>query len=133
MRVNEELLAQRYGIAPTATVRRRMIVGIGALTILAAMVFGWIAIDRFSPQANFENATHSIVSDTSVAIAFNVNKPADRSARCVIVAENRTHAQVGWIEVEVGPAEQNRVQVSTSVATSERAALAKVTECHLVD
>lgn len=130
---DDHLLSDRYG-RRSKKIPRWLLYTAGGIALIGALAFFiWIAAHTMRPTAAYEEVSHSIVSDTEATITFNVNRPSDREASCVVVAENKLHAQVGWKEIEVAPSTSNLVQITVQLATSERASLVKVASCQLTN
>lgn len=125
--------ADRYGDRPGPGSRRLAVAG-GALLAAAGTAFVvWAGLAQ-SYGAGPQSAVvgYSEPTDTSVLVRLEVRKDPDETAVCEVLARNANHLVVGSTEVRVGPAEQARVVVETTVPTTLRAVAAEAAECRAV-
>lgn len=124
--------AGRYGPEPRRMSRRT------ATTLAAAVVaaaVGWAAWISFGPGnkgVSFVEVGYKLPSDTSVEVTFEVSKAPDRTAVCTVRALNNGFAEVGLVDVRVGPSAKRSTTVRAVVPTSERAVSGNVKACALV-
>lgn len=126
-----ELLAQRYG-APRGPGRRTVILLTGALAAVAVAFGAWVAVSHVTASVTTQEVGFQIAADdSSVAVTFDITMPRDAVARCTLEALDARYAQVGLLDVEVGPFTQRVNRVTASVATSAPPVTAIVRSCRL--
>ncbi|WP_194164880.1 DUF4307 domain-containing protein [Pseudactinotalea sp. HY158] len=124
-------LQDRYG-APRQTHRTTVRIA-WAAGIVGALVMAWIMWGAFRPTVHNQLVGFDVSDPALTSVTFNVIKPADRSARCTVEALNTGFAQVGVLQVEVGPAQEDLVTLHREVRTSEPATTAIISSCELID
>jgi Domain of unknown function (DUF4307) len=114
--------------------RRRRLVTIG-LAVLVGLAGAAVAVKLFN---QYERAPYQVsevattaVTDTSVTVSFDLTVPAGSGASCTAVAQTRTGAVVGSVEVPVpAPAAgQTTAHVTYTIPTTQRAFAATVPGC----
>lgn len=71
----------------------------------------------------------SVSSESSVTVAFEVDKDPAASVLCTVRARSADGAEVGTALVLVGPADRDRTVVTHELTTTGRAASGEVTGC----
>lgn len=125
------VLDARYGVAPTASARRRRRVLLAVVAVLAAAAFGYLAFVSTDSPVNTRDVGFRVVDDTAAEVTFGVYQDAGQVAVCRVVVLNESFAQVGVSDVRVGPATEEATVVTERVATTERAAGARVEGCRV--
>ncbi|MFA4841248.1 MAG: DUF4307 domain-containing protein [Agrococcus sp.] len=124
-------LAARYGRSRGLTRRQRLLgrsVGIGVL-LLAVVGVWWVATDPASAQLQSRTIGFEPEDDTTIAVTFEVSVDAGTPVRCAVEALNGDYGIVGWIEVDLPPAEAHTTSHRVEVRTSEPAVNGLVSEC----
>ncbi len=122
--------AGRYG--ERRTVSRPVAVGAAVAAVLAAVAwFAYIAFGPGNRGVHVVDVGYRVTGATSVSVTFEVQKDPDRTAICTVRAQNGRFAEVGLVDVRVGPARTGAVTVTTVVPTSERAVSGNVKACVL--
>jgi hypothetical protein len=128
-------LADRYGRSPaTANPRRRRV----TLWALAALALGiavawllWTDVLGLNPSVVARDTGHSLISDSSVSVDFDLTVTEGRSAACALQALNPEFAIVGW-KIFLYPASTERIrQITETLTTSEYATTGLVYSCWL--
>lgn len=130
----QDLLRDRYGadVNPQATrIRRIIAASIGGAIALALAI--WIGAGLLRPTVTGEVVGFTVRDTTSIDVVFDVTKAPEATAVCTIEALSSAFAQVGLVDVEVGPSEGSIVRVTAEVATSEAAVSGVVRACRLTD
>lgn len=123
------VLAARYGLPRTPRARRRQRVLLAVLAILAASAFGYFAVVSTDEPVNTQDVAFRVVDDTAAEVTFAVYQDAGEVAVCRVIVLNATFAQVGVSDVTVGPVDEDATVVTARVATTERAAGARLGGC----
>lgn len=125
--------AGRYG--PDRAARPGWVpVLLGATLVAAIVLAAWLGLRTGSVPIEGHDVGFRVLGDDAVVVTFDVTRAEPgRAATCRIEALNSSHAQVGVIDVDVASAEHERVRLSATVRTSERAVSATVTRCQVVD
>lgn len=127
-------LDERYGRRAPSRGRRRL--RLAAVAAAAAGVLGWAAWAGPGLVAG-EPVAHQVVgfsapTDTEVELVFQVTKDPAATARCDLRALAEDFTTVGWLTVDIGPAEDQVVQREAVVRTQQRAVSAEVMGCELL-
>lgn len=135
--MSSDPLADRYGRPARATGpsgRPRLAVGariaIGAA--LAAGVAGaaWFAwADAQRNPVSFREIGFAIESSEQVSVMFDVMMPPGTTAECTVTALSPSYAEVGSLDVEVGPGERDTIRVTADVRTTQEATTGIVDHC----
>jgi hypothetical protein len=115
---------------PTTT-RRKIVIALGALTILIALTTAVIGYQRFEGvDVRGEPAAFEVLDDQTVAVTVSVTrKDPARPVVCIVRARAYDGAETGRREVLVGPGSARTVQVTTTVKSYRRAAVGDVYGC----
>lgn len=120
-------LRARYGLAPTARWQRAA-GWVGAALFVAGVV--WIGWLLSSPAVTWQLVRFRVDSPALVTVQFEVSRPADRTAVCVLRAQDWTHQDVGYATVTIPPG-SGKVQPVYPLATRAGAVNAEVLGCGL--
>lgn len=149
-------LAERYGRARTGSqrpaaqagqddpwdegdgVRPRPKLSVGArIAVTLALAAGvgiaaWFTIvDTQRDPVTFADVGFSVVSPEQVDVTFDVSMPPGTEAVCTVTALSRNFAEVGAIDVEVGPDAARTTRHTVTIATTELATTGVVDHCDL--
>jgi hypothetical protein len=115
---------------PAAT-RRRIVIALGALTILATLVAAFIGYQRFEGvDVEGEPAAFEVLDDQTVSVTVSVTrKDPAMPVVCIVRARAYDGSETGRREVLVGPASARTIQVTTTVKSYRRAAVGDVYGC----
>jgi hypothetical protein len=124
--------AGRYGPAPSA--RRRVLarVGMAVLAALAVVTAVWIGVRNGSAAVTWDDVGYSVQGPDSVDVTFRVTKDPGATVSCTVTALSTSYAQVGVVDVVVGPADARTVERTVPVATQELAVTGLVDRCVVV-
>lgn len=122
--------AGRYG--PTTRARRAWVAPAVVLGILATAAFVWLASGVTRDPVQWQDVGFSITGPESIDVTFEVTKDPEDTARCRIRALSRSYAEVGVLEVDLGPASESVQRFTVTLATSELAVTGTVEGCELV-
>lgn len=128
----------RYGAARPAggAGSRRGPLGRGARAAVAAVLAAavaataWFAIlqQRSDPVA-YDVVGFDVLGPEEVEVTFQVHMPVGTTATCTVEALAPSYAQVGALDVPVGPAESRTSAYVVTVGTSQEATSAVVAGC----
>jgi hypothetical protein len=97
--------------------------------IIASLLIAWSLFDRYGPQDYTGTVVRwSDVTDHQIVITFDVIKPDDRPATCIVRARGADGAEVGYAQVDV-PAPGTRQRVTYTLATTARPVTGEVPRC----
>ena len=130
------LLQDRYGRSTTPG-RRRLLLGLGAFVLVAALAFiGWVTLLE-RPTVNWDDVGFKVISDAQVKVTFDVNFSGSgtdsAAAVCTVQALNSLTTEVGLQDARVQPGPGGRVRATVTVPTSEQATTGLVKACTRVD
>ena len=119
----------RYGRRREARPRRRWVAFVAAgLVIVAALAIS-IRLFRQYGQPEYDPKVQRFydVADNGISVEFEVRKPADKVATCIVRARSKSGLEVGAANVDapVGA----RVLVKYRLATTERPVVVEVPRC----
>lgn len=117
----------RYGLAPMARWKRVLAWLVAVLLVAAVVGVGW---RLSSPAVTYRLLLFDVDSPSLVTVKFEVSRPADRPAVCVLRAQDFYHHDVGYATVTVPPG-ASRVQPTYPLATRAEAVNAEVLGCAL--
>ncbi|RPF20051.1 DUF4307 domain-containing protein [Myceligenerans xiligouense] len=135
--MSSDPLANRYGRPARETGpsgRPRLSVGarIAVAAALSAGVAGaaWFAwSDAQRNPVSFRDIGFAIESPEQVSVTFDVMMPPGTTAVCTVTALNPSYAEVGSLDVEVGPGERDTIRVTADVRTTQEATTGIVDHC----
>ena len=124
--------AGRYGPSPSP--RRRLLAraGMAALGLAAVATAVWIGIGAGSVPVTWDDVGYSVRGPEAVEVTFRVTKDPAATVSCTVTALSTSYAEVGVVDVTVGPAEQPTVERTVPVATQELAVTGVVDRCEVV-
>lgn len=109
-------------------------VAIGVALAAAVGVAAWFSVEQTRRDpVTVEMVGFDVRDAEQVDVTFQVHMPPGTTAVCEVEALAQSYAQVGTIEVPVGPAEQQTSTYSVTVRTSEEATTAVVDSCDVPD
>jgi hypothetical protein len=122
------LPADRYG---RSTSRRTRTLVIAAIAVVVLAAVGWFA---WASYASRDSATGTdvgfhVIDDASITVTFDVTKPHQKTATCVVQALDSGFAVVGTARVQVGPADSGVVRRTATIRTTNRATTGQVSSC----
>lgn len=123
--------AGRYGPAPTArsVAWRRAAL---ALLVLAALgVLAWVGAHMLRDPVQWRDVGYHVNGATSIDVTFDVTKSPSASATCHVHALSQTFAEVGVLDVPVGPGTTSTQRLTVTMPTSERAVTGTVVTCRI--
>lgn len=127
--------SSRYGRAPiAAATRRRIVIALGALTVLLGLGLAIGAYQRFErAPVEGEMAAYDVLDEqtTSVTISVTRRDPAVPVV-CIVRARSRDGAEIGRREILVGPSTERTVQVTSTVKTYKRPYVGDIYGCGTV-
>ena len=122
----------RYGREPMpARTRRRWLIGLGALVLVAGVGVAVAGYQRFEDvDVEGKAAAFEVIDDHTVTVTISVTrKDPSRPAVCIVRSRSKDGAETGRREVLVAPSESKTVQVKTTVASFKRAFVGDVYGC----
>jgi hypothetical protein len=127
-------LDERYGRRAPGAARRWPLVVAGVLLLALAVGWGlWVARTVAAQPVTWQDVGFAVRGDERTEVTFDVrfdgDLPADADAVCTLRALNQVRAEVGLVDVTVGPASRGTIRTTASVPTSERAVTGLVKEC----
>lgn len=124
-------LDARYGRTRVRTRRERILgwgVGLGILIVAVAWVW-WVGTDPASAQLQSRTIAYEIEDDSTAVVTFEVSVDAGTPVRCAVEALNTAYGIVGWVELDLPPADAHTTAHRVELRTSEAAASGLVSEC----
>ncbi len=117
---------ERYG---RTTPRRSVVVALAAALCLLAV--GWAAWAAWSGrnQVHWQDVAFDVSANAHAGLTFDVTLRPGTTTVCTVHALNRAFAEVGRMDVPVGPSTARTVRRSVVIATSEQAVTAVVKRC----
>jgi len=107
---------------------------IAVAVALAAGVAGaaWFTIvDTQRDPVTYTDVAFSVVSPEQVDVTFDVSMPPGTEAVCTVTALSTSFAEVGAVDVEVGPEDTRTTRHTVTIATTELATTGVVDHCDL--
>jgi hypothetical protein len=104
-----------------------------ALALAAGVaIAAWFTIvDTQRDPVTFTDVGFYVVSPEEVEVTFDVSMPPETEAVCTVTALSPSFAEVGAIDVEVGPDAARTTRHTVTVATTELATTGVVDHCDL--
>jgi hypothetical protein len=125
--------AGRYGPEPTVRRRRLAIAAIAALAVVGLAVVVAIGIRFASEPVRHKLVGFDVVDSERVDVTFEVSMEPGTVAECTVDTMADSYAQVGTLDVTVGPVDTLESRWTVSVATSELATTGVVESCRVVE
>lgn len=129
---DEDLIQARYGRVPRAN-SKALLIAASVLGAVALALLIWIGLGLTKAQATSRIISFNVVDSGLTTLHFEVSKPQDRTAQCVLEALSTGFAQVGVKTVTIGPSQTESVAMFEEIRTSELATTAVVDHCILTD
>ncbi|NLF04255.1 MAG: DUF4307 domain-containing protein [Actinomycetales bacterium] len=126
---DEEYLAERYGRSPSARAQRLGRVGIGLLALVGLAVALWVAVAFADQPVRWDDVGYRVDGPASTQITFDVIMDPGTTATCRVQALSSSYAQVGVLDVAVGPADTRTSRYVETIPTAEEAVTAIVDTC----
>ncbi|WP_353951076.1 DUF4307 domain-containing protein [Knoellia sp. S7-12] len=111
---------------PAPGTTRWWVIGTVGISLMLAVIV-WFAL----ASANALTAvvtTYDVLSDSEIAVGYDVHRPDGAAVRCTIEAQDTRHGRVGTITDEV-PAGAKSVHREVAVRTSARSVVGVVQSC----
>jgi hypothetical protein len=125
--------AGRYGPEPSARRRRLAVVALVVAALVGLAVVVVVGIRVASVPVRQDVVGFDVVDSERVDVTFEVSMEPGTAARCTVDALADSYAQVGTVDVTVGPVETLESRWTVSVATSELATTGVVESCRVVE
>jgi Domain of unknown function (DUF4307) len=131
------LPADRYGTGGErrpSGLSRGARVAIGAALAAAVALVAWFTVEqgRRDP-VSFDVVGFEVPGPEQIEVTFQVHMPPGTTAVCVVDALAPSYAQVGTLDVTVGPSESQTSTHTVTVRTSEQATTGVVDRCDVDD
>lgn len=124
--------AGRYGPEPTALRRRLAVGGIVLVALVGVAITLVIGLRSANEPVRFQDVGFSVVGPERVDVTFEVYMDPGTTAVCTLDALSESYAQVGTVDVTVGPVDVSEARYTVQVATSELATTGIVHSCAVV-
>ncbi|SKC36673.1 DUF4307 domain-containing protein [Krasilnikoviella flava] len=109
-------------------------VAIGAVLAAAVAVAAWFSVEQNRRDPVTVDVVGFDVRDAEqVDVTFQVHMPPGTTAVCEVEALAQSYAQVGTLEVPVGPSDKQTSTYTVTLRTSEEATTAVVESCDVPD
>lgn len=109
-------------------------VAIGAALAAAVALTAWFAAEQTGRNpVTADVVSFSVPSPERIDVTFQVHMPPGTTAVCTVEALAPTYAQVGTVDVPVGPSEGRTSGYTVTVQTSEEATTGVVDRCVVTD
>jgi hypothetical protein len=115
---------------PKLSVGARIAVAL-ALAAGVALAAWFTIVDTQRDPVTFTDVGFSVVSPEEVEVTFDVSMPPGTEAVCTVTALNKSFAEVGAVDVEVGPDAARTTRHTVAIATTELATTGVVDHCDL--
>lgn len=115
---------------PRLSVGARVAVAL-ALAAGVALAAWFTIVDTRREPVTFVDVGFSVTSPEQVEVTFDVSMPPGTEAVCTVTALSRSFAEVGAVDVEVGPVEARTTRQVVTIATTELATTGVVDHCDL--
>lgn len=113
---------------PKLSVGARIAVGL-ALAAGVAIAAWFTVVDTQREPVTFADVGFSVVGPEAVDVTFDVTMPPGTEAVCTVTALSRSFAEVGAVDVEIGPETARTTRHTVSIATTELATTGVVDHC----
>jgi hypothetical protein len=128
-----DVIDARYGRSPRSRKREKQL-GIVAAAVFAVVLVAWViwaGLDAVGSTLETKDIAHSITSDTSVDVTFQLSVEPGTPTYCAVQALNERFAVVGWKVIEVPPSDAFNRTLTESVRTTELASTGLIYRCWL--
>jgi hypothetical protein len=106
-----------------------LVVAFAVFTAAVVAFAAWVALEQSERPVTWGGAAYSIPSNAEARITFMVTLAPGTRAVCTVRARNVEFAEVGRLDVPVGPFADRTEQVTAVIPTSEQAVNADVRSC----
>jgi hypothetical protein len=113
---------------PKLSVGARIAVAL-ALAAGVAIAAWFTIVDAQRDPVTFADVGFSVVSAEEVDVTFDVSMPPGTEAVCTVTALSKNFAEVGAVDVEVGPEAARTTRHTVNIATTELATTGIVDHC----
>ena len=121
----------RYGPEPTARRRRLAVVGMVLVALVGVAITLAIGLKTANEPVRFKDVGYDVVGPERVDVTFEVYMDPGTTAVCTLDALAASYAQVGTVDVTVGPVDTAEARYTVGVATSELATTGIVQSCQV--
>lgn len=126
---DDDVAARYTRAAPAGHRRRRRILAAGALAVALAG-FLWFAFEITDREARWQLVTFAVTDDEHVDVTFEVYGAEGDRLRCLVRAMDGDFADVGQVEVDLGPLpDGGALRETVTVRTISPPANASVRTC----
>lgn len=128
-----DVLDARYGRSPRSRKREKQL-GIVVAAAFAVVLVAWVvwaSLDAAGSTLATKDVAHSINSDTSVEVTFQLSVDPGTPTYCAVQALNERFAVVGWKVIEVPPSDSFNRTITETVRTTELANTGLIYRCWL--
>ena len=109
--------------------RRRAAAALTVLCLGGTALVVWLGLSLTRDRLSWRDVVFQVVDARSVVSTFEVTKPPESSARCVLEAQEVGHAVVGRTTVVVPPAPTGSVVHRVTIRTTSPAVIGTVRRC----
>lgn len=113
---------------PKLSVGARIAVAL-ALAAGVALAAWFTIVDTQRDPVSYADVGFSVTSAEAVEVTFDVSMPPGTEAVCTVTALSKNFAEVGAVDVEVGPEPARTTRHTVTVATTELATTGVVGDC----
>jgi hypothetical protein len=113
---------------PKLSVGARVAVAL-ALAAGVALAAWFTIVDTRRDPVTFTDVGFSVTSPEEVDVTFDISMPPGTEAVCTVTALSRNFAEVGAVDVEVGPDTARTTRHTVTIATTELATTGVVDHC----
>ncbi|MFI6427451.1 DUF4307 domain-containing protein [Promicromonospora sp. NPDC050880] len=107
-------------------------IAVGAALAAGVAIAAWFTIvDTQRDPVTFTDVGFSVTSAEEVDVTFDVSMPPGTEAVCTVTALSKNFAEVGAIDVEVGPDDARTTRHTVTIATTELATTGVVDHCEV--
>ncbi len=125
-------VAARYGPTRGAKPSRARIVVLAAVALLVAVCFVWVSVEFSDRDARWRDVSFRSIDDDTAEATFEVFADTGTTLRCVVRAVDAELADVGRVEVDVGPVVAGAARETVVIRTLRPAVGASVGICVLL-
>jgi hypothetical protein len=119
----------RYGRGPAGLRRGARAAIVAALAIAVALV-AWIAVAQYrTSPVTADVVSFRVTSAEQIEVDFQVSMPTGTTAVCTVEALSPSFAQVGSLQVPVGPSTTGTTRYAVTVRTTQKADAADIQGC----
>jgi hypothetical protein len=123
-------LDERYGRRPARRGRRRALVVLLALCVLAALTWAaWAAVAFTRSSLSWQDSGVEVQGTSAVQVSFVVRAAPGTHVVCAVRATDDAGAVVGWLDVPIVAPGSGRANATATVPTSQPATGGGVSSC----